>query len=89
MTWLHAMADVTVGAPVNGTIEIAGPERVRLDELVGRFLRATQDPREVVTDVHARYSGVELNDQSLTPGDNPRIGATRFEDWLSRSIPQK
>ncbi len=84
-----AMADVTVGAPVNGTIEIAGPERVRLDELVGRFLRATQDPREVVTDVHARYSGVELNDQSLTPGDNPRIGATRFEDWLSRSIPQK
>ena len=84
-----AMADVTLGAPVNGTIEIAGPERVRLDELVGRFLRATQDPREVVTDVHARYSGVELNDQSLTPGDNPRIGATRFEDWLSRSIPQK
>ena len=83
------MADVTLGAPVNGTIEIAGPERVRLDELVGRFLRATQDPREVVTDVHARYSGVELNDQSLTPGDNPRIGPTRFEDWLSRSIPQK
>ena len=84
-----AMADVTLGAPVNGTIEIAGPERVRLDELVGRFLRATQDPREVVTDVHARYFGVELNDQSLTPGDNPRIGPTRFEDWLSRSIPQK
>ena len=84
-----AMADVTLGAPVNGTIEIAGPERVRLDELVGRFLRATQDPREVVTDVHARYFGVELNDQSLTPGDNPRIGSTRFEDWLSHSIPQK
>jgi uncharacterized protein YbjT (DUF2867 family) len=84
-----AMADVTLGAPVNGTIEIAGPERVRLDELVGRFLRATQDPREVVTDVHARYFGVELNDQSLTPGDNPRIAPTRFEDWLSRSIPQK
>ncbi|MGH8653639.1 MAG: SDR family oxidoreductase [Gammaproteobacteria bacterium] len=84
-----AMADVTLGAPVNGTIEIAGPERVRLDELVGRFLRATQDPREVVTDVHARYFGVELNDQSLIPGDNPRIAPTRFEDWLSRSIPQK
>ncbi|MGH8533944.1 MAG: SDR family oxidoreductase [Gammaproteobacteria bacterium] len=84
-----AMADVTVGAPVNGTIEIAGPERVRLDELVGRFLSATQDPREVVTDVHARYFGVELNDQSLTPGDNPRIAPTRFEDWLSRSIPHK
>ena len=84
-----AMADVTLGAPVNGTIEIAGPERVRLDELVGRFLRATQDPREVITDVHARYFGIELNDQSLTPGDNPRIAPTRFEDWLSRSIPQK
>jgi uncharacterized protein YbjT (DUF2867 family) len=83
------MADVTLGAPVNGTIEIAGPERVRLDELVGRFLRATQDPREVVTDIHARYFGVELNDQSLTPGDNPRIAPTRFEDWLSRSIPRK
>jgi uncharacterized protein YbjT (DUF2867 family) len=84
-----ALADVTVGAPVNGTVEVAGPERVRLDELVGGFLRATQDPREVVTDVHARYFDAELNDQSLTPGDNPRIGSTRFEDWLSHSIPQK
>jgi uncharacterized protein YbjT (DUF2867 family) len=78
-----AMADVAVGAPVNGTIEIAGPERVPLDKLVGRFLTATQDPRKVVTDAHARYFGIELNDQSLTPGDNPRIGPTRFEDWLS------
>jgi uncharacterized protein YbjT (DUF2867 family) len=84
-----AMADVTLGAPVNGTIEIAGPERVSLAELVQRFLSANQDPREVVTDVHARYFGAELNDQSLTPGDNPRIAPTRFEDWLSRSIPQK
>jgi uncharacterized protein YbjT (DUF2867 family) len=84
-----AMADVTLGAPVNGTIEIAGPERVPLDELIGRFLRATGDPRKVVTDVHARYFGAELNDQSLTPGDNPRIAPTRFEDWLSRSIPRK
>jgi len=83
-----AMADVTVGAPVNGTIEIAGPERVRLDELVGRFLIATQDPRKVVTDAHARYFGVELNDQSLTPGNNARIGPTGFEDWLS-SMPRK
>ena len=83
-----AMADVTIGPPVNGTIEIAGPERVRLDQLIGRFLSATQDPRAVVTDVHARYFGEELNDQSLTPGDNPRIGPTRFEDWLRRSIPQ-
>jgi len=84
-----AMADVALGAPVNGTIEIAGPERVRLDELVGRFLRASQDSREVVTDIHARYFGAELNDRSLIPGDNPRIAPTRFGDWLGRSLPQK
>jgi uncharacterized protein YbjT (DUF2867 family) len=83
-----AMADVTLGAPVNGMIEIAGPERVRLDELVRRLLSATRDSRTVIPDVHARYFGTELDDQSLTPGDNPRIGPTRFEDWLSRSIPR-
>ena len=84
-----ALAEVTLGAPVNGTIEIAGPERLRLDELVRRFLRAKQDARQVVTDVHARYFDIELNDQSLTPGDNARIGPTRFDDWLSRSIAQR
>jgi uncharacterized protein YbjT (DUF2867 family) len=84
-----ALVEVTLGAPVNGTIEIAGPERIRLDECVRRFLRAKQDARQVVTDVHARYFGLELNDQSLTPGDNPRIGPTRFEDWLSRSVAQR
>jgi uncharacterized protein YbjT (DUF2867 family) len=84
-----ALADVTLGAPVNGTIELAGPEQFRLDELVRRFLSANQDARQVVADVHARYFGAELNDQSLTPGDNPRIAPTRFEDWLSRSIPQR
>jgi uncharacterized protein YbjT (DUF2867 family) len=83
-----ALAQVVVDAPLNGTVELAGPERLPLDKLVGRFLSATRDPREVVTDVHARYFGLELNDQSLTPGDNPRIGPTRFEDWLSRSRPQ-
>ncbi|MGH2397727.1 MAG: SDR family oxidoreductase [bacterium] len=83
------MADVTAGAPVNGAVELAGPERISLDKLVRRFLSAKQDARQVVADVHARYFGAELNDQSLTPGKNPRIGATRFEDWLSRSIPHK
>ena len=73
---------------MNGTVEVAGPERIRLDEFVRLFLSAKQDARKVTTDVHARYFGTELNDQSLTPGDNPRIGPTRFEDWLSRSIPQ-
>jgi uncharacterized protein YbjT (DUF2867 family) len=80
-----ALAEVTLGAPVNGTVELAGPERLRLDELVRRFLSAKQDTRQVVADVHARYFGIELNDQSLTPGENPRIGPTRFVDWLSRS----
>ena len=72
-------------APLNGTVELAGPEPIPLDELVGQFLAATQDKRQVIADVHARYFGTELNDQSLTPGDNPRLGPTRFEDWLSHS----
>ena len=84
-----ALAEVTLEAPVNGMIEIAGPERLGLDELVRRFLRAKQDARQVVTDVDAQYFGIDLNDQSLTPGDNPRIGPTRFEDWLSRSVAQR
>jgi len=84
-----ALAEVTLGAPVNGMIEIAGPERAGLDELVGRFLGATKDPREVITDVDARYYGLAVNDQSLTPGANPRIGATSFEDWIQRYLTQK
>ncbi|HEY0524247.1 MAG TPA: SDR family oxidoreductase, partial [Stellaceae bacterium] len=77
-----AMADVALGPPVNGTIEIAGPERAPIDELVGRFLSATHDPRRVVADAHAGYFGIEVNDQSLTPGDNPRIGTISLKDWL-------
>jgi len=82
------MANVAVEEPLNGTIELAGPEPIRLDELVRQFLRANRDARKVTTDVHARYFGIELNDQSLTPGENPRLGPTRFEDWLSRSTTQ-
>jgi uncharacterized protein YbjT (DUF2867 family) len=81
-----AVLDVTLSAPVNGTIEIAGPERIGLDELVRRFLRATNDPREVVTDVHARYFGTELTDASLTPAGKARIAPTRYDEWLSRSL---
>lgn len=83
-----ALADITLGAPVNGTVEVAGPEKFRLDELVRRVLSAKNDTRNVTADVHARYFGTELNDQSLIPGSNPRIGATRFETWLSRSTPK-
>ena len=84
-----ALADVTLGAPVNGIVEVAGPEKIGLDELVRRFLKAKQDARQVIADVHARYFGAELNDQSLTPGKDPVIGATRFEDWLSRTVARK
>jgi uncharacterized protein YbjT (DUF2867 family) len=77
-----ALMDVTLAAPVNGTIEIAGPDRAPLDELVRRYLRAIQDPRKVVADAHARYSGIEINDRSLTPGDHPRLGLIRLADWL-------
>ena len=78
-----ALADIAVGKPSNRTIEVAGPEAIRMDELVRRFLGANRDARKVTTDVHAGYFGTPVNDQSLTPGDNPRLGPTRFEDWLS------
>ena len=84
-----ALVQVVVDAPLNGTVELAGPEPIRLDELVRQFLSARRDPRKVTTDVHALYFGIELNDQSLTPGDNPRLGPTHFADWLSRSGPQR
>jgi len=85
----NALAEVALGVPVQGMVEIAGPERVRLDELIGRFLRLTKDSREVITDARARYFGLVLNDQSLVPGDNPRIAPTPFDEWLSHTIPQK
>jgi len=84
-----ALADVAVGTPVNGILELAGPEPLPMDALVRRFLGAHQDTRQVVADVHARYFGTELNDQSLTPGDTPRLAPTRFEDWLSHSTAQR
>ena len=84
-----ALTGLALAEPSNDTIEIAGPEPIRMDELARRFLNATRDPRKVTTDAHARYFGTELNDQSLTPGDNARLGPTRFEEWLSRSTARK
>ena len=85
---VSTLADVAVGAPLNDTIELAGPEAFRLDELARRVLKASDDGRQVTADVHARYFGAELDDRSLTPGDDARIASTRFEDWLSRSANQ-
>jgi uncharacterized protein YbjT (DUF2867 family) len=79
------LADVAVGSPLNDTVELAGPEAFRLDELARRVLEASDDRRQVTSDVHARYFGAELNDRSLTPGDDARIAPTRFDDWLSQS----
>jgi uncharacterized protein YbjT (DUF2867 family) len=84
-----ALTGLALAEPSNNTIEIAGPEPIRMDEFARRFLSATRDPRKVITDVHALYYGTELNDQSLTPSDNARLGPTRFADWLSRSTAQK
>jgi uncharacterized protein YbjT (DUF2867 family) len=82
-----ALADIAVGAPVNGIVELGGPEQFRLDELAQRVLRANNDPRLVTADVGARYFGAELAEHSLTPGSGARIAPTRFEDWLRESVP--
>ncbi|QGQ97612.1 SDR family oxidoreductase [Paenibacillus psychroresistens] len=85
----EALVDFTLGAPVNGTVELAGPDRLALDEFVRRYLTLQKDPREVIADDNAFYFGnIPVNNQSLVPGDNPRIASTRFEDWLSRSTHQ-
>ena len=80
------LASLAVGPPLNGMVEIAGPEKFPMDKFAQEFLAASNDNRKVTADVHARYFGTELNNQSLTPGDNPRIGPTRFEAWLNRAV---
>jgi uncharacterized protein YbjT (DUF2867 family) len=81
------LADVATSLPVNGVVELGGPERFRFDELIRRFLEAHNDPREVVADIHARYYGTELADNSLTTSNGARIAPTRFKDWLNQSVP--
>jgi uncharacterized protein YbjT (DUF2867 family) len=81
-----ALAEIAESEPVNGVVELAGPEQFRLDELARRVLSAKHDPRRVTDDAHARYFGAELEDRSLTPDSNARIAPTRFEDWLSHSV---
>ena len=78
------MAETALARPSNGTFDLAGPETIRQDDLVRQFLATTGDTRSVVTNPQALYFGLTVNDQSLTPGDNPRLGSTRFADWLSR-----
>jgi uncharacterized protein YbjT (DUF2867 family) len=80
------VADVALAEPSNGTFDLAGPEPIRQDDLVRRFLKANGDARTVITDPKALYYGLTVNDQSLTPGDQPRLGPTRFDDWLRHNV---
>lgn len=80
------LADVVLGPPLNGAIEVGGPEAIRIDELGREVLSAREDPRAIVADVHARYFGTELNDQSLVPSAGARLGSLKFGDWLRQSI---
>ena len=81
-----AVARVAVGLPVNGVVEIAGPQQFRLDQFIRRGLDARQDPRAVVADPHARYFGAELGERTLVPGANATLAETSFEAWLGQSM---
>ncbi|MBA2125406.1 NmrA family transcriptional regulator [Hyphomicrobium methylovorum] len=81
-----AVAEIALGKPRNGIVELAGPEKIPLDSLVRQHLAQVSDRREIIADIHARYFGTELDDKSLTPGAAPILGSIRFADWL-RQLP--
>jgi uncharacterized protein YbjT (DUF2867 family) len=83
-----AVAGVAMGSPLNGIVEVAGPDQFRFDELIRLGLSARKDPRKVIAEPHARYFGTELSERSLVPDDDAQLGETRFEDWLRRSASQ-
>jgi uncharacterized protein YbjT (DUF2867 family) len=82
---VSVLAEIALGQPVNGMVEVGGPERFRFDKFIALALSAKTDKRKVVADLHARYFGTELGEESLIPGGKARIGQTRYEAWLSRS----
>lgn len=82
-----ALAKIATHPPVNGTVEIGGPEQFRLDELARRSLVARQDPREVTSDPHGRYYGIEVSERALVPDEGAELGKTRFETWLTQGAP--
>ncbi|HEY0873191.1 MAG TPA: SDR family oxidoreductase [Vicinamibacterales bacterium] len=81
----QAVGRIAVGTPVNGTVEVAGPQQFQFEELIRQGLRARNDPRDVVVDPHARYFGAELTERALVPAGEARLGEIRFQDWLTRS----
>jgi uncharacterized protein YbjT (DUF2867 family) len=82
---VSVLAEIALGQPANGTLEVGGPERFRFDAFIGRALSAKSDKRKVVADLHARYFGTELGEESLVPSGTARIGQMRFDAWISRS----
>ena len=83
-----AVCDVTLAAPLDSTVEIAGPEAMPFEDFARKALRAVGDQRVVITDPHARYFGARLSERSLLPGDGARLGGTSFDDWLSHQAPR-
>jgi len=81
-----AVARIAVGAPVNGMVEVGGPQAFRFDDLIRRGLAARNDLREVVVDPRARYFGAELGERALIPADGARLGEIRFEEWLNQAV---
>jgi uncharacterized protein YbjT (DUF2867 family) len=84
-----AVGRVSVGAPVNGIVEVGGPEKFRLDELIRLYLNALGDPREVVTDPNALYYGVRVSERTLVPEEDAKLGEIRFKDWLAQGSLKK
>jgi len=84
-----ALARIAVAKPLNGTVELAGPDALPFDEVVRQYLVAQHDPRTVITDEQALYFGTPLEKRSLVPGENALLGSARFADWLSRTAPQR
>ena len=82
-----ALVRIAMSPPVNGTVEIGGPEQFHLDELIRRDLAAGRDPREVISDPHGRYYGIAVSERALLPNDDARLGSTHFEDWLRATKP--
>jgi uncharacterized protein YbjT (DUF2867 family) len=85
----RAVARIALGAPLNRTVEVAGPQQFRFDDLIRQGLSAKHDPRKVVVDPHARYFGAELGERSLIPADDARLGEIRFEEWLNQPVLQR
>jgi uncharacterized protein YbjT (DUF2867 family) len=83
---VDALLDIVLGAPLNATVEVAGPVRMPMNEFIRYYLEATEDSRQLVADEHAPYFGIEINDESLIPGKNPRLGKIKYEDWFNTQL---